>query len=1277
MSIFGSVHVNRTTAGGADGSVDGGVGLGGLLGQRLGYQHDKIKSRLPSLKLSHAAASSQMENTIMVGSKPLIVRSDVATDSQRLGQLQPGRLLTVLRTERDEAGGGVRACVALDDSHDREAIDSWRQIYPGKPRWKYEEEEVGGGGGLYRFGSPPRPSGAEGSPRVALGWITIEKDGKGLVQKRSKLNAHQRQQHLQQWARRLAADKNFAAARPNADRRIDGGVGVRAGGSGGGGGAGGGWRARRGTDAGASRRPKSIFLRELEADTEGFGFAYGGVEPGRLRAHGNLVEWHKVAYSIGLCGRYLLHVGLRQQSTPLPGSPFRLEVTPGPAHALATRIPEELLPLRGRVVTNAMASMALPPAAASAEGGAGGAAAEKASGGGGKGAKGGGANAPGGGVNEAGDEKSDGCHLILHAADKMGNLCTQGGANVTCSCKNPAVESSVVDLGNGKYRLEWRSRVSGLHQVQIQIDGLHVIGSPALMRLSSGTPDVLRTKLSGEGLTSAIAGKVAHIKMQCVDSAGNPTLPGSQMRFGLALLPTAAAETAWRTAEAHPFEVTENVELEQLELRYVANEAGEMSLHLWAELDVATGSSPAGSGGGDVRVPAAAAIDHEDAAAAPVAAPTGGRSGGKKKQKAKEAAPKEGLHRLALPGSPFMLHVLAARANNSGSYIDGVSREMEEKVEVVRTAGEEGFSGAQSRVMAQMGRSSASKEDKASHQYRTETRYLPIDASEPVPAGNIIMIRPQIRDPFGNAAAVPDGALSIRIETEEGVETLPCTPQMIKGLWNYDMRYELRATGRHVLHVLLSGSPINGSPVTWYVKAGGPFVNRCRVLPPSGYFAEKPLTANTPYVVTAIAVDKYGRDLEYGGAVVACTVKASGSSSLPVGQATTFPVEDLGNGTYLCHVNVIGSADVKLIVAMDKDRAGYPGGGEIAPLSLSFTKMALAKEPTPGHPAAAQASPPPQPGRQLAPTHPHPHPQQMSPPPVPAPPPAAAAAAGPRDAPASGESVDAPSSKDPTHEGSRRPSKDPTHEGSRRPSKDHEGSRHPSKDPAHEGSRRPSKDPTHEGKSLLSHPVGESLAPSVLAAVPAAAPAAAPAADSGAHGTAARPSLTAEDRSSGWRDGTTADGRRYFFHASDLSHAIWAGDGSTSVKASNSAHTSAAAMPPAAEKPARAPASAPPLVLAMPAISKVREIDLGVSGAIREEDELHARDPFASSAVAASSFRGKAQGQQKRGGGATSLRGRKSASKANGSKSAGASLGCVAETTSAASTKIREVVERV
>ena len=52
-----------------------------------------------------------------------------------------------------------------------------------------------------------RPGTKPASPRIALGWITVEKDGKGLVTKRSKpLSAHQRQQHLQQWARRLAGN---------------------------------------------------------------------------------------------------------------------------------------------------------------------------------------------------------------------------------------------------------------------------------------------------------------------------------------------------------------------------------------------------------------------------------------------------------------------------------------------------------------------------------------------------------------------------------------------------------------------------------------------------------------------------------------------------------------------------------------------------------------------------------------------------------------------------------------------------------------------------------------------------------------------------------------------------------------------------------------------------------------------------------------------------------------------------------------------------------------
>ena len=39
---------------------------------------------------------------------------------------------------------------------------------------------------------------------------------------------------------------------------------------------------------------------------------------------------------------------------------------------------------------------------------------------------------------------------------------------------------------------------------------------------------------------------------------------------------------------------------------------------------------------------------------------------------------------------------------------------------------------------------------------------------------------------------------------------------------------------------------------------------------------------------------------------------------------------------------------MKLAVAFDKERTGYPGGGDLPPLSLSFTKMALAKEASSG-----------------------------------------------------------------------------------------------------------------------------------------------------------------------------------------------------------------------------------------------------------------------------------------------------------------------------------------
>ena len=74
---------------------------------------------------------------------------------------------------------------------------------------------------------------------------------------------------------------------------------------------------------GESKEAKSALAKggtsyafELAECSRGIAFAFGGVYPGTLHAHGALVKTHQVSYSIGAAGKYLLHIGLRQQSTP-------------------------------------------------------------------------------------------------------------------------------------------------------------------------------------------------------------------------------------------------------------------------------------------------------------------------------------------------------------------------------------------------------------------------------------------------------------------------------------------------------------------------------------------------------------------------------------------------------------------------------------------------------------------------------------------------------------------------------------------------------------------------------------------------------------------------------------------------------------------------------------------------------------------------------------------------------------------------------------------------
>merc|ERR1712046_203211 len=97
-------------------------------------------------------------------------------------------------------------------------------------------------------------------------------------------------------------------------------------------------------------------------------------------------------------------------------------------------------------------------------------------------------------ANQTSTDPSEGthsCNLLLAARDKMGNACIKGEADVTCgylSLNEAEASSSSTDLGNGTYMLRWWASQPGECKVFIKLDGQHVLGSPALMRLADGPP---------------------------------------------------------------------------------------------------------------------------------------------------------------------------------------------------------------------------------------------------------------------------------------------------------------------------------------------------------------------------------------------------------------------------------------------------------------------------------------------------------------------------------------------------------------------------------------------------------------------------------------------------------------------------------------------------------------------------------------------------------------------------------------------------------------------
>lgn len=474
-----------------------------------------LSQRVPKLGVHKLDACREMREWVVTGKSPLIVRAGLKLDSARVCQINPGRRIFLLDFAEEE--NSMRALAALEEEevaeikyHDAE----WRDTYRAKPAWL---------DGQYTEMPRDKPRSPRSPRKEPVGWVTVAKDGRELVTPNPMLAAGDRQQHMQAWARRMALDRSIDADKANKAKRhirddTKGGfVGLSK-------------KSRQHVALTCSKQ--GVFQNELSSDPRGIGFAFGGIKPGRLHAHGRVQETHEVFYSIGLVGRYRLHVGLRQSKMPVPGSPFQLQVLPGAASAIATRTPRGIeLPLRGTV----------------------------------------------------GSKEGQGCRLELPVFDRMGNRCTEGGAKVRCSCSDELVEADTMDRGDGTYDMLWQSQRRGTFEVQVTIDGEQILGSPFLIKLVSDSPDLEKTTCSGNGLKKTRAGEPSTVELRLVDQYENAAVAGPELSFGITLVRSDKKDekNAWRTQKSDPYEGAWFDEVYRM--LYHPEHAGDIDLYLWSD----------------------------------------------------------------------------------------------------------------------------------------------------------------------------------------------------------------------------------------------------------------------------------------------------------------------------------------------------------------------------------------------------------------------------------------------------------------------------------------------------------------------------------------------------------------------------------------------------------------------------------------------------------------------------------------------------------------------
>lgn len=119
-----------------------------------------------------------------------------------------------------------------------------------------------------------------------------------------------------------------------------------------------------------------------------------------------------------------------------------------------------------------------------------------------------------------------------------------------------------------------------LHSSRVSIDGIECVGSPARVVLTSSTPELSMSDLSGAGIRSAVVGEVASIRIAFVDQFNNTATPSPSMQFGMAFLKDREKLTA--AAASHEFEGEWDSNSSGVYwMRYKPGVAGPFSFHIW------------------------------------------------------------------------------------------------------------------------------------------------------------------------------------------------------------------------------------------------------------------------------------------------------------------------------------------------------------------------------------------------------------------------------------------------------------------------------------------------------------------------------------------------------------------------------------------------------------------------------------------------------------------------------------------------------------------------